>query len=254
MNDEINNGDEKLYHYTSIESLFYILKNKTIRFNNLTRVDDLEEKESSDLGDFGKFAFVSCYTYNSEDNLPMWHMYSKGMTGVRIEFPCDFFDYEKAKIKINKEFQPHKLKVVGIEGIPPIAKIDIKYTDDESLLYPKLFDEGNVAFPLTLNRLGKHKRKIWEFEQEVRYIIYTQLENWYGQKDTLLEAKKKLITYNQRLNEIFIPIKKEIIKDIKILIGPKATSFDVETVHLLAREYGIPIKNIENSALTKKIQ
>lgn len=33
----------KIYHYTSIETLALIIKNKTIRFNRLDFVDDCEE-------------------------------------------------------------------------------------------------------------------------------------------------------------------------------------------------------------------
>lgn len=33
----------KIYHYTSIENLALILKNKSIRFNRLDHVDDKEE-------------------------------------------------------------------------------------------------------------------------------------------------------------------------------------------------------------------
>ena len=33
----------KIYHYTSIETLALILKNKTIRFNRLDHVDDVDE-------------------------------------------------------------------------------------------------------------------------------------------------------------------------------------------------------------------
>ncbi len=35
-----------IHHYTNIENLALILKNKTIRFNRLDKVDDLEEGES----------------------------------------------------------------------------------------------------------------------------------------------------------------------------------------------------------------
>lgn len=73
-----------LYHYTSIESLAYILKNKTIKFNNLMNVDDPEEAETSDLGKFGRHCLVSCWTDVSEDILPMWNMYTPDMRGVRI--------------------------------------------------------------------------------------------------------------------------------------------------------------------------
>ncbi len=39
-----------LYHYTSIETLALILSNKTLCFNNLLNVDDIEEAETSDMG------------------------------------------------------------------------------------------------------------------------------------------------------------------------------------------------------------
>lgn len=38
--------NQYLYHYTSIETLALILKNRTIRFNNLQNVDDPEEAET----------------------------------------------------------------------------------------------------------------------------------------------------------------------------------------------------------------
>ena len=41
--------EEYLYHYTSIETLLLILKNKTLAFNSLINVDDLEECESKDI-------------------------------------------------------------------------------------------------------------------------------------------------------------------------------------------------------------
>ena len=53
---------EYLYHYTSIETLALILANKTICFNNLLNVDDSEEAETFDMGKFGRFVYVSCWT------------------------------------------------------------------------------------------------------------------------------------------------------------------------------------------------
>ena len=56
-----------LYHYTSLETLALILRNKTICFNNLLYVDDLDEAETEDMGKFGKFVYVSCWTEDSEE-------------------------------------------------------------------------------------------------------------------------------------------------------------------------------------------
>ena len=39
-----------LYHYTSLETLALILTNKSLCFNTLINVDDIEEAETSDMG------------------------------------------------------------------------------------------------------------------------------------------------------------------------------------------------------------
>lgn len=53
----------RIYHYTNIDTLALILKNRTIRFNRLDNVDDLEEGKAESLGiKFCKYIFVSCWT------------------------------------------------------------------------------------------------------------------------------------------------------------------------------------------------
>lgn len=39
-----------LYHYTSIETLALILKNRTIRFSSLATVDDIKEVATENFG------------------------------------------------------------------------------------------------------------------------------------------------------------------------------------------------------------
>lgn len=40
----------RIYQYTNIEALAYILKNRTIRFNRLDRVDDVEKGNAESKG------------------------------------------------------------------------------------------------------------------------------------------------------------------------------------------------------------
>jgi hypothetical protein len=82
---------EYLYHYTSINNLSLILDSKRLRFNRLDMVDDLTESISSDLGNFGRFYFVSCWTESSEECIPLWSMYTPNMAGVRIKLPAAMF-------------------------------------------------------------------------------------------------------------------------------------------------------------------
>jgi len=50
----------KIYHYTSMESLYLILKNKTLRFSTLSNVDDLDEGMSQEFEYAQQYLFVSC--------------------------------------------------------------------------------------------------------------------------------------------------------------------------------------------------
>ncbi|MCD8078549.1 MAG: hypothetical protein LUE63_09315, partial [Lachnospiraceae bacterium] len=61
-----------LYHYTSVDTLALILKNKTICFNNLLYVDDAEEVETNDMGPLGKFVYASCWTDSDQESIPLW--------------------------------------------------------------------------------------------------------------------------------------------------------------------------------------
>lgn len=73
-----------IYHYTTLENLTLIIKNQTLRFNRLTQVDDQDEGITADYGSLGDFVFVSCWTNKDTENIVLWNMYARDMTGVRI--------------------------------------------------------------------------------------------------------------------------------------------------------------------------
>lgn len=84
-------GLELLYQYTNIEALASILKNHTIRFNSLDKMDDLQEKMSDDLEQAAKFVFISSWTKSQKEIIPMWKLYTSLKRGVRIGLPrCPF--------------------------------------------------------------------------------------------------------------------------------------------------------------------
>jgi len=90
----------KIYHYTSLENLVLILKNKTIRFNRLDRMDDNCERNFYCLGlNWSPYTYVSCWTESEEENIPLWHMYAKGGIGIRIGLDKECIDWEKVLIK-----------------------------------------------------------------------------------------------------------------------------------------------------------
>ena len=70
----------KIHHYNSIETLALILKYKTIRFNRLDRVDDMEESmygSGPTKIKLGQYVFVSCWTKDDLENISLWKMYKR---------------------------------------------------------------------------------------------------------------------------------------------------------------------------------
>ncbi len=61
-----------IHHYTNIDVLALILKNRTLRFNRLDRVDDPEESNFISNGvNLGPYTFVSCWTEAKEESIPI---------------------------------------------------------------------------------------------------------------------------------------------------------------------------------------
>lgn len=99
-----------LYHYTSIETLALILKNKTICFNNLLNVDDLEEVNTQDMGNFGKYINVSCWTEDREESIPLWNLYTPNMKGVRIglsKFPFKKYHFLAGEYNLSEDIHTY---------------------------------------------------------------------------------------------------------------------------------------------------
>lgn len=116
-----------LYHYTNIETLALILKNRTIRFNFLDKVDDLQEQQTADVKNIGQFCYVSSWTDDSNESIPMWNMYASLNLGVRIKLCKNPFKIHNntaeelskvLNIKINDESNGN-----GMKSIIPLAEM-----------------------------------------------------------------------------------------------------------------------------------
>lgn len=271
--------EEYLYHYTSIETLLLILKNRTLAFNSLTNVDDLEECASKDVQQIGKICYVSCWTNDASESIPMWSMYTQNMQGVRIrlkkfpfkkyKFRCGEYHFKsdtETYIDYEKLYNEDK---TTIAGEPQLIKVI--YTNDENLIYPtvksvkeeikKLIDgriQINTSKSYSLKEIGKYKRKNWEFQNEVRYIInmslwsMKELENCKSAAD-----QSKLIDriedskYKAPYNLFFLTLTDEGLNDLEILIGPKATEAQEELIRLMVEKYCPNAKILKSSLKIK---
>lgn len=83
---------EVLYHYTSLDTLALILRNRPIRFTPLSSMDDVQEHMTTGTSNIGDFVFVSCWTGEDRESIPMWSLYASLESGVRIELPSTPFE------------------------------------------------------------------------------------------------------------------------------------------------------------------
>ena len=91
----MDNGNGYLYHYTNIETLALILQNHTFRFNSLDKMDDLQEQETADFKNVGLFCYISSWTDDVDESIPMWNMYTSINSGVRIKLKKHPFKFHE---------------------------------------------------------------------------------------------------------------------------------------------------------------
>jgi len=184
---------EYLYHYTSIESLALILKNRTIRLNPLDKMDDLQEQKTADVENLGKFVFVSSWTASASESIPMWKMYTNPTSGVRIKLRKNpFVRHGTFGGDIEKVLEiPPASKEDGANRVDTFLDLSkmmdqgyfsmqawngdilkkVVYTSDITKLEPRVASFADGRINLDIGSLGKYKNSHWEFQQEWRYIM-----------------------------------------------------------------------------------
>lgn len=260
---------EYLYHYTSLETLALILKNKTIRFNNLMYVDDIEEAKTADMGNFGRYIYLSCWTEDSEESIPLWQMYTPNMHGVRIKLPKypfkkysyargEYYFTEDVDTYINYEeiFNENKIQIVSSD--PRLLKV--VYTNDSSLLFPKVKFEsckgateaflatsameelGNYNCEYIMKDLGCYKRMNWQFQKEWRYLITAFPMGFKESFPPSLKMQQELIRRLENkdapppVKQIFLEIDEKFLDGIEVVFGPRMSEAEkILAISLLSK-------------------
>jgi len=223
-----------LYHYTSYQTLIKILKNNSFMFNRTDFVNDLIERERIVKG--STESFVSCYTHNKKESIPMWLLYAK-KDGVRIGFKNKLiFDnqrvyyykndqkiyFEKKAISSNK-IPSNIIKVYNgyIEASNPF-RIDIIYSNDK-LKNQFCFEDQGIQEQYPYIQVGI-KSNPWEYEKETRYFIGTSIFERLNIEKLYCEFSD--FFYNG-LEIVWNPImknKNEKIQEIKTILGKSNTN------------------------------
>lgn len=269
----------KIHHYTSIENLALILRNKTIRFTRLDKVDDREEAELSSSGiPLNYYTFVSCWTHQAEESIPLWKMYAgKEMKGVRITLDSDLF----YKYPVNSGSY-YGIDIISREGETSILPMDkcitkdyvivpsfndseiffkrIEYVDDprasmQDIIHIK--ECGNIRdLMIDLRRIGLYKRKCWAFQQECRFVLNI-IPNKSGNIDTYTIANSCIESLYDKIEPVIsfydLHIDPKSFLNMVITLSPTCTEAEKIIIEALVHRF-VPNASIASSKLAGFMQ
>ena len=270
---------EYLYHYTSIESLALILKNKTIRLNPLDKMDDLQEQKTADVENLGKFVFVSSWTDDSTESIPMWKMYTNSAAGVRIKLRKNPFlqhgtsaqdVVRKTGMQLTQDSDPNGTIPTFLDFSEILSKgywspqawggnilEKVKYTNDITKLEPKVADVTSEGINLKMGMLGKHKNLHWEFQKEWRYIMQFISVNFAASMEdmtnqALISARKMLQgTEPPPFRYYDLDIDPRYFAEMEITCSPQMTYGNRVILEALIEKFNPNAKIVESELLGK---
>lgn len=272
----MQNTPQKLYHYTNVEALALILKNRNIKFNPLNRMDDTQEQKTSDRQNLGKICYVSSWSDSSKESIPMWRMYCSKESGVRISLPLDPFqrycDYKYAQthgipnLKFKNPDSPHKTTIISFKEMldKGFLLADIhgdnlikQITYDNNKLYPNLVTKKEDSTFINTSDLGAYKSEYWSFQDEWRYRLFPLpiSPKFLGTKTFFSLLMQKFETDNLALHfdSLFLKIRDECFEQMEVLMSPNISDGNKIILDALIKQYNPKVK-LQPSELTDLIQ
>ena len=265
---------EHLYHYTTIETLEMILSNRTIKFNSLDNLDDLDEGISQDATPYRRFIYISCWTADARESIPMWKSYATMDKGVRVkmrQYPFKLYDLRQLagivegaetvgeesryalKDLVTMFREPYSFNILSTKDF----LFEVEYTDDPAILYPILTEHDVDSFTISHGKIGKHKNPHWDFLKEWRYLITVMPVNFnqLGSPEKLSQMVRDMLDPTYQPPSIFftLDIDDAAFNEMEIVLSPNMSEEDKRYVYALKEQYN-PSLTITDSVLTGRIR
>lgn len=263
----------RIYHYTNIESLALILKNKTVRFNRLDRVDDYEEGNVESLGvRFSKYVFASCWTEEPLESIPLWKMYGGDFCGLRVSMEREMFqeytvsgsDFQISGVmgNIRTKIPPKDMNNPNFFIIPILDYENdmfyrkVRYVDDVYEYTKDAIKIDNICenrgdMKMELKPFGYYKNKRWEFQQESRFVLYVfpinLLIEGTNPEISSIVVQSLLNNKSLTLNYYDMNLKEEAMDTMEITLSPSASEAQKILVQSLVDKYRPNAKVIDSS-------
>lgn len=268
--------EQFLYHYTSIDRLAQILKNRTIRLSPLDRMDDLQENITKDIKNIGRFFFASCWTAEETESIPMWNMYTDIRAGVRIGLPKNPFVRHATTLEDLAKvygFAP-SAKSENVDTFLSLASLakmgafspqawsgdilkQIVYTDDMDKLEPNIATVTDKDISMDTSTVGIYKNVHWQFQNEWRYLMM------FLPIDLKTPLDKMQLHFSQVVSRLYrgelelpfdhidLDLSSDAISKMLITPSPKMTAGNRIILDALIDKYNPTCKITESSLLGK---
>lgn len=213
--------------------------NRSLRFTRLDKVNDPEEGLSRHFPTSKFFIYVSCWTSEKKESLPLWKMYSTDMKGVRIRLPINMFkgrwtpEYETTGFpiihvgeNINVERQNFVYSSL-LTGPSPVNYLKNPLNTDDCFV-----ENDDYTVDVELLHLGLAKYDYWRFEKEWRYrVIGMPFEGKWSKKDYAKFMGGPISEY------LDVHLDQSALSELIVQLGPRATLSEAVIVELLLKEY-----------------
>jgi len=249
----------------------------------------MTEGQSQDEVDWRKFFFVSCWSANEEESIPLWNLYTPDMKGVRIKLPIEMFKKHLLDISLIPDF----INIVDTSSAPVGAKVSVysylpyermhgesyivlppsfekarwpfpvEYTNDNSKLNQVILKRDELSGQTVLSpfEVAKYKSKVWEFQSEWRFRLYCHSaaprslsaimpsQQYYE----LMLKELSDLTKGVGQEYMYLDVDDAAFEDLQVVLGPKVDPAHKIIVEALISAY-CPKAIMEISRLSGSIR
>ena len=254
----------KIYHYTSIEKLALILENRTLRFNNAKFVDDSNEAITKDFGSMQDYVFISCWSNESVESIPLWKIYGNNCHGVRLESDTNYIHFNGKETPLNGMYKvvENVKKEVGSDYFINVWQLDkptfnhyfeTNYSDEERIFMKDTSTPTQESYEYQVDAAFNTKATCWSFEKEIRFILLgCSLEP--SQDTNSWQLVFNNITDKKNISSRFVDLMlfDDFFNNLTITTGPLQDEAERIIVHSLVQKYNQNIKILDSKLQLRK--
>lgn len=251
--------DDYLSHYTNVDTLEIILRDKTIKLNKLKWMNDKNEGRNLENVKTQEIMYSSSWTEDkSLDGIDeMWEKYTKYGSGIRItteRYPFKKYDFKGDNIKnesgnkMRTYLNPKRY--IGLVDSTVIANSinkykmlkQVVYTDDKTKYMLYVVEQDWNFTNVKILELGVYKEAKWKNELEWRYLITIMNRGVFNPFFKGLNMKEQIYVMGEiNPKEIFLDLKSSSIRKMEVIMSKNITNENRKKLYELSKQYNFKI-------------